>query len=268
MSPKVKIGLLVAVHIVAGLLLVWARANGLHTIRRMIAGFPIHTVGLFALVFADTGLIGFWGGLSTARFKWRLPAVYVAAMHLAAVLQQKFSAFIMIALTSVSILVILSRLRNSRKRLRLAHLANESSLKEGFQFTIRQLLVITAVVAVVLAIGRGVRMITATQWGDALAVVIYTPCFILVELAMLWAALGIGSPTPRLAIVVPTSFAVGAVPAYYLEGVGHANWQRFVYWSTVVGLQAIITAASLLVVRTCGLRLVSGTGGQGEPPGP
>ncbi len=264
-SPKLKIGLLLAGHVVAELLLAWATWEILAWPTRGItafAGFPIHIVGLFALIFAEAGLIGVWGGLGAARLARRLPAVIAATVYLWAVLVmamptegQRFSTFLIIALTAGTILVVLSGLRNSRRRLRLAHLANESPASEGFQFSIRHLLLATAAVAVVMAIGRGIRTITDRQWENTLAAAIFPSCFIMVDLATLWAALGIGRPTLRLAVVVPTAFVVGMLPMYYLEGMGLSGG-RFVVWSAFVGFQAIIMAASLLVVRSCGWRLV------------
>jgi hypothetical protein len=261
MSSKTKIGLLVAGHIVAGLLLVWFA-------RHSTAAYPIALFGLFALVFAEAGLIGFWGGLSAIRLVFRLLAVLLATLYLWAVFVVALpegknpSAFLVIALTAVPILVVLVFLRHSRRRLRLAHLANKSPSSEGFQFSIRHLLLVTALVATVLGIGRGIRSNSGTQ-SDAVGVATFPPCFIMVQLATLWAALGIGRPIPRLAVVVPMALIVGAIPSFYLPRPTEVAILQLFIWPAIVGLQAIITAASLLVVRSCGWRLVSWGGGQG-----
>jgi hypothetical protein len=201
-----------------------------------------------------------------AGLAWRLFAVVVATVYLWAVYvvviwvgTNYFLILLLIALTVVPIIVVLSCLRNSRRRLRLVDLASTAPASEGIQFSIRHLLLATAIVAVVLGIGRGVRTITDTQWVNVVAVAIFPPCFIMVELATLWASLGIGRPIPRLAVVIPTAFVVGAVPAFYLPGPPtQESWQYFI-WPAIVGLQALITAGSLLVVRSCGWRLVSST---------
>jgi hypothetical protein len=113
-------------------------------------------------------------------------------------------------------------------------------------------------VAVVLGIGRGVRTVADRQWENILAVAIFPPCFVMVELATLWATLGIGRPISRLAVVVPIAFVVGAIPAFYLPGpTARESWRLFM-WPAIVTIQATITAASLLVIRSCGWRLVSG----------
>jgi len=87
------------------------------------------------------------------------------------------------------------------------------------------------------------------------------PYFILVELATTWAALGIGRPLPRLLIVLPTAFIVGAIPPFYLKGQMHVDWEDYSSWSMFVGIEATIIAASLLVARSCGWRLVRAKNG-------
>ncbi len=247
MSSKAKIGLLVAVHVVGGLLMAWY----VKTHRLSPASNWIST-GLLALVLAQAGLIGVWGGLSTIRLALRLPAVVAATALAWAVLlivnsMAMLFDFLNITLTAVPIFVVLSVLRYSRRRLRLAHLANESPSAKGFQFSIRHLLLATAIVAVVLGISRAVRASLNTQSGIVL-VGVYPPCGVVVELATLWAALGMGRPTLRLVVIVPAAFVVGIPTLGWM-------WMPF---SAHFGLQAIITAASLLVVRSCGWRMVSG----------
>ena len=254
---KAKIVLLVLGHVVFGLLLAWTA----HRTDADLAFF-----GLFTLIFTEAGLIGIGGGLSSARLAWRLSFVTVGTVYLWAVpimagRGKETSVFLVIALTALPILVILRVLRHNRGQLRMAHLSSKPPVSESFQSLICHLLLATTVVGLLLGFGQGVRAISNTN-TDTVAVVVFPVCFILVELATLWASLGIGRPIPRLAVVVPTAFVVGAIPVYYLEDVGHAKLGRFIIWSAAVGLQSIITAASLLVVRSCGWRLVRGTSGE------
>ena len=251
-STKVKIGLLVAVHVVAGLLLAW-------TARLATTPFPISKFGLFALVFAEAGMLGIWGGLSTMRLVWRLLAVPLAILYLWRLVVPEPVVLLLIALTAVTILVVLVVLRHSRRKLRLAHLENESPASEGFQFSISHLLVATALVATVLGVGRGVRAISTWQ-ENMFVVAVFPPCFVMVELAALWAALGLGRPWPRLAVVVPTAFVVGDIPIFYMgtPAIDVPIWQLII-WPIIMGLQTIVTAASLLTVRCCGYRLVRST---------
>jgi len=263
MSPKLKIGLLVSGHVVAGLVL--ARGTLRETaLTPVFPSFPIAMFGLFALVFAEAGLIGIWGGLSSTRPLWRILATcaatgYIGGIQVTAMrITEKSILFLIIALTSSTILVVLSGLRLSRRKLRLANLVNEPMASEGFQFSLWHLFLATTAVAVLLAIGRGMPPISSPRAKDLLVSAIFPPCLIMVELATLWAALGIGRATSRLVVVVPTAFIVGMMPMFLVDP---ASGGRILLWSVIVGVQAIITACSLLVVRSCGWRLVSGAGG-------
>jgi hypothetical protein len=269
MSSKLKIGLLVAVHVVVGLLLGWGTWR--ETARTPVfSSSPIAMFSLFALVLSEAGLIGIWGGLSSTRLLLRIPATcaatgYVGGIQVTAMrLAEKFTLFLIIALTSLTILVLLSGLRFSRRKLRLANLANEPIASEGFQFSSRHLLFATTVVAVVLAIGRVMPTIGSARSKELLVSAILPLCLIMVELTTLWAALGIGRATSRLVVVIPTAFVVGMIPMFLVEP---ASGGRILVWSVIIGVQAIITAGSLLVIRSNGWRLVRGDRDEREPLG-
>jgi hypothetical protein len=129
---------------------------------------------------------------------------------------------------------------------------------------IRHLLLATAIVALVLGIGRGIRTISNRQSDIVVVVAVFPPCLVMVELATLWAALGIGRPIPRLAVVVPTAFVVGVIPVFYVPGLSNPSISELIIWPAIIGLQSIITAASLLVIRSCGWRLVRGAVADGK----
>jgi len=270
-SSKTKIGLLVAGHVVAGLLLgsiVYLKVDTGADLRPLM-------IALDALVFAEAGLLGIWVALGTARpLRW-VPVVLAITAYLGAVLVTAYHSWqtdtiakhllLEIALPTFSLLFILSVMRHGQRRLRLTHSAVWSTTCAGLQFSIRHVLLATAVVAVVLGMGRGISTFADMVGKGAflaearleLFVATLSPCLIVVDLATLWAALGTGRPPPRLAVVLPMAFVVGTIPIYYL---GNEDSSSFVVWSVIFGLQAIITAASLLVVRSCGWRLVSGGG--------
>jgi hypothetical protein len=181
---------------------------------------------------------------------------------------------VMIALPTAVIFLVLSGLRRSRRKLCLAHSMALSPISQRFQFSIRHLLSITVVVAVVLAIGRGVRAFTDTESNVfVVSIAILVSWIIMVELASLWAALGIGQPMRRLAVVIPAAFVVGPISVYYRTNVipVPVDWKMYANESALFGLQAIITACSLLVIRSCGYRLVRGDRNEAEssptPPG-
>ena len=269
-SSKTKIGLLVAGHVVAGLLLGWAcHDRG--------PGTSPKAISLYSLAFTQAGLLGIWGGLGTTRAMWRIPAVFITAAYVCAELltvenawdYSPMSHLRLVASPTVGILVLLSGLRHGRRRLCVVQSLVSSPTGTGLQYTSRHLLLATAVVAVVLATGRGLRPLFDGGWiyHQVLFTAILILVLILVELATLWAALGIGRPTPKLAVVVPSAFVVEAILAYYQEDILPTDWgglSDFIFWPAVVGLQAIITAGSLLVVRSCGWRLVRGAATDGK----
>jgi len=173
------------------------------------------------------------------------------------------TVYLAIVLPTLVIFFVLWGLRHSRRRLRHSQPASSATSSEGFQFTIRQLFVVTAIAAVVLAVGRTLGRFRVTGDGsqEAFFFAVTGPYFILVELATTWAALGIGRPLPRLLIVLPTAFIVGAIPPFYLKGQMHVDWEDYSSWSMFVGIEATIIAASLLVARSCGWRLVRAKNG-------
>jgi predicted enzyme related to lactoylglutathione lyase len=80
-----------------------------------------------------------------------------------------------------------------------------------------------------------------------------------VELATLWAALSIRRPTTRLAVVVPSAFLLGAVQWFFVRAMLQLDLADMIIYSSILGLQATIAALSLLVIRSCGWRLVRGS---------
>ncbi len=260
-SSKTKIGLLLAAHVVAGLLLAWANQdNG--------PGNSPAFVGLFALVFAQAGLLGIWGALGTSGSLWRLPAVFATTGYLCALAITAIGAWherlvlveasLFVALPAVAVFLVLSILRHSRYKVHLERPTLPAS--RGGQFTIRHLLLATAAVAIVLAIGRELRTVSPGDGieRECLIVTCITLCVFTVDLAVLWGTLGIKWPTPRLAIVLPSAFVTGVIPTFFLETLLRLDWKDHVTWSCIMGLQATSMAASLLVIRSCGWRLVRG----------
>lgn len=256
LSTKAKIGMLVAGHIVAGLMLTWPAGA---------ERWPGPAeVAQAAILFADAGLLGVWGALGETRLWWRLTLVPLATAWLMMVtlagvsnaqieIEEIVGLSLLIGWPTVLLLLVLIGLRHSHRRLQVVHSLEASTACEGFQFTIRHLLLTTTIVAVVLAIGKNIPHL------DEIIVisVVLCPCLGLVELAVLWAALGFARPALRLSIALPAAFVVGLVPPFYSGSLRQQGWTTFVAWSCITGLQAAITAGTLLVVRSCGYRLAS-----------
>ena len=259
LSTKMKMSLLVATHVVAGVVLTSAS-------KEFTGDLSIPSAAKVALIFADAGLVGIWGGLSKARFVGRLLVLPGAIFYLWAILSfdtdPDFVEYLIIAFPTVALVMVLFSFRYSQFRLRLALLPNVSQLPQGFQFSIRSLLLATATVAIVLGIGRTVYAIS-DNYPYAVYFMMFPLCIIVVELATLWGTLGKGSSLLRLAFIVPLSFCIGTIPIFYLGELEEVELLMMAHFSSIFGLQAIFTAASLLVVRSCGWRLVSGATSDG-----
>jgi len=261
MSSKLKIGLLVAGHVVAGLLPVLIEHDS--------ADKPSPTfIGLFALAFAQAGLLGIWGALGTTRPSWRLLAAIATTGCLCALAITAEGVWhvgylavelsLDIALPAVVVFLTLNILRLSRYRLHFAQ-SSSSSLRSD-QFTIRHLLLATAAVAVVFAIGREARTISHADLIETvrLEVTYVTITLIAIDFSIFWGTLAVNRPMPRLAIILPSAFVAGMIPTYFLEFTG-SDWKDHVTWSCIMGFQAAIMAVSFLVIRSCGWRLLRGT---------
>ena len=140
---------------------------------------------------------------------------------------------------------------------RLLRVASSSdALTEAFQFTIRQLFVLTALVAALLAAGRVIRAVVTRDRGvlmyESAAVVVVAIAAATIVLTSLWSALGSGRPARRLPIALAVAAASGVVPAFYFDLPPLA----YLILAGVAVLLSFITAESLLVVRRCGYRLV------------
>src|SRR5215469_1842431 len=219
-----------------------------------------------AIVFADAALLGLWGALGNARWQRRLPAVAAALFSLwCAVLYVEQHASMMdvvgfgllIGLPCGVLVVVLSGLRGRSRQLSLQRVT-EFPAREGFQFSLKQLLVATTLVAVASTVVRATRdMGVVGGWMRVLMVVLIAPpCFVLVELATFWGALGIGRRLPRLSAVITVAFLVGLVPASCFAWHGEPQKAAF-FWTGLTGTTAILIAGSLLVVRFAGWRLSS-----------
>lgn len=140
---------------------------------------------------------------------------------------------------------------------RLIRIANYlDAMTEAFQFSIRHLFGLTGFVAALLAVGRAIRAVVTRDRGafiyEGAAVVVVAVVAAAVVLSSLWSALGSGRPVRRLPIALAVAAASGAVPAFYFDLPPLA----YLILMTVAVLLSFITAASLLIVRRCGYRLV------------
>jgi hypothetical protein len=120
---------------------------------------------------------------------------------------------------------------------------------EGLRFSIRGLMLFTAAVALLSA---GARALQETPRRMILLMAVWAMCFVAVGLAALWAALGNVRPLGRGQVVLVLSPLLGAFFAFAAGAHPH-GWA---YIILIMLLYAALLLGSLLVVRSCGYRLV------------
>jgi hypothetical protein len=122
-------------------------------------------------------------------------------------------------------------------------------MHDGLRFSIRGLMTFTVAVALLSA---GARALRASQGRMIFMSAVWAACFVAVGLICLWAALGDARPQRRWPVVFALSPVLGAFFAY---GSGAHEAGRFYIILTMLLYPAVLVV-SLLVVRSCGYRLV------------
>jgi hypothetical protein len=120
---------------------------------------------------------------------------------------------------------------------------------DGLRFSIRGLMIFTAAVAFLCA---GARALRATPTHLLLLIFVWALCFVAVGLVSLWAALGDAHPLGRAPVVFVLSPVLGAFFAFAV-GAHPAGW---IFSVLIMLLYPAALLGSLLVVRSCGYRLV------------
>jgi hypothetical protein len=216
----------------------------------------------FGIIFAQNGLMGTWMAMGSSRFELRLLAFVgywiLQAAILANVLGSSETVFIAMALwiwlAAFAVWCIVRCTWVS-----IQWFPNPLiPLRQRFQFSILNLMVITSATAIVFGIRHAWHEFAFID-SDLEMFIILSCSFLLAPLISVWAALGTGRIWARCILVLGVCAAVGPVMEIDIT----PEWLL----PTVLIFQAILIIASLLVVRSNGYRLVriSGAGAQPEP---
>ena len=248
------LGSLLALHIAAG--------PASSYLIRFGGGWPsASVVGFVALFLADASLVGFWAGLNENP-TWRRAAVAAAGSGYLILLpyfsgrSAQSDLLLFAGLATFSLLpgfLVATLLRRVRPGLRLALTDVRPADLRHLQVSTRFLFGFTAAVAVLLMIFQSVqRHVESTEISLSLIVALsYGWICCVVALAVLVPRKA-GASTCAAIAVCPLA---GAIPTYYL-GTLQPNLYQPVAWAAMAGADAAIIAATLLVVRWCGYRLV------------
>ena len=265
MNARVKIGLLILVHLTGGIVLGWLSHTG---------DWPHPAaVSLVGLIFAEGSLIGTWGALGISYKGIRAGVVVATTAYLCFIYGinanvDGLNEIVIVSLLFVSpvvgTLLSLAAIKWWRKLLVIQAGYTESKV-EGIHFTLLHLFGFTSAVAVVLSIGRVMRGYTGEDWnGNVIFFAVLGVCVVGVQLGILWATLCAGRPAIRLAFVFPIALAVGAIPPYCFLDINRD--QAYVAWPGMFGFQVAVAAGSLLVVRSNGWRIVKRHVASDDPP--
>ncbi len=246
------LGGLLAVHFAAG-------PAGAFAVRSNDSWPATSVIVFLALLLADASLIGFWAGFSARSLRVRLAIVAVVWGYL--MLLSIFTKHgnghdlltfaLLVSLSMLPGFVVAAAMRFFRPQFRL-ELQPEGD-RARLQVSIRFLFGFTAAVAVLLMCFRLVEA-HAKDAGVIVGLTVplsYGWICCVVSLAIL-APRKIG--LSALAAVAACPLA-GAVPAHYL-GSAVPELRNPYPWAAMAGAVAAMIAATLLVVRQCGYRLV------------
>jgi hypothetical protein len=268
LSLQPKLVYLAAIHVAAGLGAAWLVLRGI---------VPAATeTFLDALLGADLGLLGIWAGFGehskaagfvgvaagTAYFSmlemaeaW--PAVAAAGYDAYLMLWYPMFYLALALLTLTGIVATAVVLRRRGVRLRRGPIGTDRPAGEDVQFSMRQLMLLVFVVAVLVRLGPTVQTKLNSYLSAVsmlLAVACWGACFAAVALASLWAALGGRLSAARFFMAVALTGGLSLLPPYYFPELLTGD---FVRSAAVLAGALSIQIGSLLVVRGCGYRLAA-----------
>lgn len=131
-----------------------------------------------------------------------------------------------------------------------------ASDRPGLQFSVRHMLILTALVALLLAFQPVVPFDLSSPTFPLefmLTPILAGICAATLTLGAVWAALDVPRPASRVAVILMSSPLAGLTLLYYLR----VHWRGdYVRCPCMFFLQALIVVGALLVFRRCGYRLV------------
>lgn len=245
--------LLLVVHLGMGLTFsIWSAVEG--TISFVFEFLLV--VPALGIISAQTSLLGFCVAFSPAAWWHRPVGLIVGGIYLEAMFRlggQDGDGFNWLATISLcGIAIIFSVIRWRLADLQETHKAASHADREGLRFSVRGLMLFTLIVAAALV---GVRELRehAPAGPNFLMIAIWGLCFVVTGLASVWAGLGLARPRLRSALVL---LIAGVLGGLFVYGIDPPVWDTYFYIVSIMVLQVGTLIATLLVVRSCGYRLV------------
>ena len=222
-------------------------------------------------------LIAIWAGFGTAKLRWRclglaLGIVYATSVTLFALAQQIGWQLVVGLIPQVGFqeLILYAAMFGSLLFLRKVGFQVQRPYEDlaesqnDFQFSVRQLMVVTVVVAVIVVIGKYVRAFFGQELGQIMMNPLLSTAYWLGMLAMtltfdvatslisVWAALGRHRPHSRVAVAAAVCACLGAISPFFF---GH-DWTFLILGPLFSVVRSGIIIGTLLVFRADGYRVV------------
>ncbi|HUY33813.1 MAG TPA: hypothetical protein VMV69_13775 [Pirellulales bacterium] len=225
-------------------------------------------------------LLSFWGGMGTSRGIRRLAGALLGCAYLAIwpTLASMFrpstaetppthwiieflTVFGQECIVVVPLTGAFLAMRKWFSELRLVPDSEDSSAPARVQYSILSVLVVTAVIAVVLGLLRRARsgeLIGNSDWRMAAANILGIVIYLIDTLCAAWAALGTGRVGPRVFLVCLVASLLGVVLSFAAQ-LDMLGWWLIPCLALDLLIAIAVVVVSLLVVRSCGYRLVPKT---------
>jgi hypothetical protein len=248
-----RLFILVAVHLALGVV---TATLARITISSSFGLEHITVVPLCALALCQAALLALWVTTSEVSLWARSLGLVTGAIYLEALIPgdlrhefQGASTSALIVTTATLLVARALRVRPIRRDADATALALAQHDSEGLRFSIRALMVVTAAFALLSA---GSRALRESGVHAPLLVLVWSLCFVIVGLAAFWAGLANARPLARAPVVCALSPILGIFFAFAAT----AHERGWVYITLIMLLYPALLLASLLVVRSCGYRLV------------
>ena len=253
--PKSRVGLLIVAHLVFGL----AMAIPAFVFRGRDWSMWVQ-VWFAGLACSEILLLGIWAGFTTTAWWLRLLGLvggctWLLFLGLSAE-PRLANAPMILVLGLPPVLVVAGVCLGFRwffVRLERRISWKPRSASEELQFTLKSIFGLMVIVCILLALGRLVRWLDDGASGEVTRVCVFVLIALLSTFMLVWASLGQGRPTIRIPLAFAGSLAAGFIVPYYTSG----DELRYVAWPALMLVIAAYVSGSLLVIRSCGFRLVS-----------
>jgi hypothetical protein len=264
-----KLTLLVAVHLLLGMAPI---AMFLHP--GDLRWIPL-TWALASISFGQLMLLAFWAGLGTSAAWKRLAGSAAGACYLATwptlalvvspnAERSGYELVAYVALFAAMLVMFGGIFLLWRRRFAQLRCVDDVDERPAVaprrrQFSVLHLLLLMSIVAVVLGLMRGATAGDTERWHELAINLLGVVALVVNIIAAPWAALALGPARGRVALVLVVSVLLGmAVSFTAVFKLPMPEWRVWLFstQSLAFAVPPLILVASLLVVRSCGYRLV------------